>query len=61
MRPKLLLSLGTAVGSACCTAIYQLVEYGAFEIDWARVLFVAVVTFAAVLLVPLKWAETIRR
>lgn len=57
MKPRLILSIGAAAGSAFGTAVYQLIRYGAYETGWARVLVIAVVTSTALLLVPRKWLE----
>lgn len=61
MSAKVLMCIGMAVGSAFGTAIYQLARYGVSEIDWARVLFIAVATLTVLLLVPRKWIERSRR
>ena len=55
MNARLLISIGIAVGAAAGNAIYQLVRNGVSEIDCARVIFIALITFAVLLLVPKAW------
>jgi hypothetical protein len=60
MNARLQVGVGMAVGSGSGTAVYQLARYGVAEIDWVRVLFVALATFAVLFLVPPKWLERAR-
>jgi hypothetical protein len=55
VKAKLLWGVGVAVGAAVGTGVYQLVRYGVSEVDWARVLFVAIFTCLFALIIPSKW------
>jgi hypothetical protein len=56
MKIKLAMALGISVG----TAAYQVIRYGASELDVARTLFIALIAFLVLLLIPNRWFEKSR-
>ncbi len=53
MKTKILISLGTLIG----TGAYDFIKLGMESMDWFRPPFVAVITFLLLLIVPKKYIE----
>ncbi len=56
MKIKVAVALGIGIG----TGLYEVVRYGVSELDVMRSLFVALIAFLILLLVPNRWMQKSR-
>ena len=52
-QKALLLKFGLAIGNGLGQVIYQSISTG--DIDWYKVVYISIIFFCLVLLVPMKW------